>query len=320
MSDTQPQEPAFLEPPSAQEGSADPHPQGPAEHTGPAPLSVTPADPQSNPDAAQSQASAMPQAAQAQAAPVLEQRAYAQYKALAQAVLDSADIASRSAEAAMASGNDLRLASQHLRDITDAGHKKARLLLGISAGFMLLCLIFFLIMGVRLVSRVHQLDVALDATAQKVAEMQVGLEALEKLSSGLVEMSQRQAELTKSQSAIEERIDVALKQTEAMTQKVPTETAKQVASKSDHMMRQVQSVGSGLQAQSKAVQDLSKEVQSLKAGLGQVDGLKRDVEALVTLQRERYLEVLQKNQAAAKNSPNRVLQYPRPTPGDADKN
>lgn len=250
----------------------------------------------------------------------VDQRAYAQYKALAQAVLESADIASKAAEAAMSSGNDLRLASQHLREVTDAGQKKARLLLAITAGFMLLCMIFFLIMGVRLVSRVHQLDVALDATTQKVVEMQVGLETLEKLSSGLGELSQRQADLTKTQSAIEGRIDAALKQTEAMTQKVPSETAKQVASKSDTMMRQVQSVGSGLQAQSKAVQDLSKEVQSLKAGLGQVDGLKRDVEALVTLQRERYLEALQKNQASAKNNPDRVLQYPRPAPADAAKN
>jgi len=184
---------------------------------------------------------------------------------------------------------------------------------------MLICLIFFLIMGVRMVNRVHQLDLVLETATQRVAEMQVGLETLDKLSSGLGEMSQRQVELTKTQSAIESRIDAALKQTEAMTQKVPTETAKQVASKSDTMMRQVQSVGSGLQAQSKAVQDLSKEVQALKSGLGQVDGLKRDVEALVTLQRERYLEALQKNQAAAKNTPDRVLQYPRPAPAETAK-
>jgi len=159
---------------------------------------------------------------------------------------------------------------------------------------MLVCLIFFLIMGVRMVSRVHQLDVALDATTQRVAEMLVGLETLEKLSTGIADLSKRQEDLTKIQTSIEDRIDTALKQTEAMTQKVPVETAKQVASKSDTMIKQVQSVGSGLQAQSRAVQDLSREVQSLKSGLGQVDALKKDVEALVSLQRERYLEVLQK--------------------------
>jgi len=44
-----------------------------------------------------------------------------------------------------------------------------------------------------------------------------------------------------------------------------------------------------------------------------VDALKRDVEALVTLQKERYLEVLQKNNAAAVRE--RSVQYPRVPPG-----
>ena len=243
----------------------------------------------------------------------IHDRAYAQYQALAQVVLESAEVASRAAEAALNSGQDLKMATQQFKDLTDVGHKRARLLLAITGGFMLVCLIFFLIMGVRMVSRVHQLDVALDATTQRVAEMLVGLETLEKLSTGIADLSKRQEDLTKIQTAIEGRIDSALKQTEAMTMKVPTETAKQVASKSDTMMRQVQSVGTGLQAQSKAVQDLGKEVQSLKAGLGQVDALKKDVEALVSLQRERYLEVLQKNQPASRNASDRIVQYPRPS-------
>jgi len=249
----------------------------------------------------------------------VHEQAYARYQALSQVVLESAEIASKAAEAALTGGNDLRQATVDFKTLTQSGHKKAVILLAVAGGFMLICLIFFLIMGVRMVNRVHQLDLVLETATQRVAEMQVGLETLDKLSSGLGEMSQRQVELTKTQSAIESRIDAALKQTEAMTQKVPTETAKQVASKSDTMLRQVQSVGSGLQAQSKAVQDLSKEVQALKSGLGQVDGLKRDVEALVTLQRERYLEALQKNQAAAKNTPDRVLQYPRPAPAETGK-
>ncbi len=243
----------------------------------------------------------------------VDEKAYAQYKMLAQTVLESAELASRSAEAAMQSGQDLKHATQHFRDLTDSGHKKARLLLAITAGFMVLCMIFFLIMGVRMVSRVHQLDAVLVSAAQRVAEMQVGLESLEKLGSSLGELSQKQNDMTKTQAAIEGRIDAALKQTESMTLKVPLETAKQVASKSDGMMRQVQTVGSGLQAQSKAVQELSKEVQALKSDLGQVDGLKRDVQALITLQKERYLEAIQKTQAA-KTNPDRVLQYPRPAP------
>ena len=76
-----------------------------------------------------------------------------------------------------------------------------------------------------------------------------------------------------------------------------------------------------------AVQALSREVQTLRASVGNVDRLNRDVQALITLQRERYLEALQKAPAApppnASNAPGaaaaaapaapaeRLPQYPR---------
>jgi hypothetical protein len=50
--------------------------------------------------------------------------------------------------------------------------------------------------------------------------------------------------------------------------------------------------------------------------VGNVDKLNSDVQALVTLQKERYLETLQKNNANANanNNTNRPVQFPRTTP------
>ena len=118
--------------------------------------------------------------------------------------------------------------------------------------------------------------------------------------------------LTKAQGQIEARIDSQLKQSESLVQKVPSETAKQVAATSDTLKREVQSLSGRLQSQANAVQSLGNEVKALKGSVGNVDGLKRDVEALVTLQRERYLEALQKNNAASAKE--RALQYPRVQP------
>lgn len=310
MSDIRDQEPTPSEPAATPDlTTSDASPDQPAGgHQEPA---LQPSDPPGGPSHRALETPSSPKS--------VDERAYAQYKLLAKTVLDSAELASRSAEAAMQSGQELKNATQHFRDLTQSGHQKARLLLAITAGFMVVCMMFFLIMGVRMVSRVHQLDTALESAAQRVAEMQAGLQSLEKLGNSLSELSQKQSDMTKIQAAIEGRIDAALKQTESMTQKVPAETAKQVASKSDGMMRQVQTVGSGLQAQSKAVQELSKEVKALKSDLGQVDSLKRDVQALITLQREKYLEAVQKSQAS-KPSPDRALQYPRPaSPSDTAK-
>ena len=249
----------------------------------------------------------------------VDQRAYQQYQSLAQVVLDSAELATQSAEAAASVGSQLRRATDEFKEVTDAGHKKARLLLAITGGVMVISLIFFLIMGVRLVSRINQLDAMLMAVGKRVVELNSGMESLEGVNQSVKELASQQMALTKSQGDIEGRIDASLKQSESLVQKVPSETAKQVAASSDSVMRQVQGINSKLQTQANAVQSLGNEVKSLKSAVGNVDGLKRDVEALVTLQKERYLETVQKN--TANSSRERAVQFPRyaaPKPNEAN--
>ena len=239
----------------------------------------------------------------------VDQRAYQQYQSLAQVVLDSADLATKSAEAAASASSHLRKTTTEFKELTEDGHKKARILLIITGSVLILSLIFFLIMGVRLVSRINQLDAMLLAVGKRVVELNVGMESLEGVNQSVKELASQQMALTKSQGQIEGRIDASLKQSESLVQKVPTETAKQVAASSDSVIRQVQGINAKLQTQANAVQTLGNEVKSLKSAVGNVDNLKRDVEALVTLQKERYLETLQKNNASA--SRDRAVQFPR---------
>jgi len=247
----------------------------------------------------------------------VDQRAYQQYQSLAQVVLDSAELATKSAEAATSVSSQLRRATEEFKEVTDAGHKKARLLLAVMGGVMVISLIFFLIMGVRLVSRINQLDAMLMAVGKRVVELNTGMESLEGVNQSVKELASQQMALTKSQGEIEGRIDASLKQSESLVQKVPSETAKQVAASSDSVIRQVQGINTKLQTQANAVQSLGNEVKSLKSAVGNVDSLKRDVEALVTLQKERYLETVQKNNA--NTSRERAVQFPRygaPKPGE----
>lgn len=246
----------------------------------------------------------------------VDQRAYQQYQSLAQVVLDSADLATQSAEAATKAGVHLRQTTTEFKEMTQAGHKKAQILLAITGGVLILSLIFFLIMGVRLVSRINQLDTMLMAVGKRVIDLNVGMESLEGLNQSVKDLASQQLALTKSQGQIEGRIEASLKQSESLVQKVPSETAKQVAVSSDSVMKQVQGINAKLQGQANAVQSLGNEVKSLKSAMGNTDGLKRDVQALVTLQKERYLETVQKNTATA--SRERAIQFPRytaPKPG-----
>ena len=279
-----------------------------------------PAAPKAEPVAAPAAAAALPTPPH-HAGITMDQRAYQQYQSLAQVVLDSADLATQSAEAAASVSSQLRQTTADFKELTEDGHKKARILLAITGGVLVISLIFFLIMGVRLVSRINQLDALLTAVGKRVVELNTGMESLEGVNQSVKELASQQLALTKSQGQIEGRIDASLKQSESLVQKVPSETAKQVAATGDSVMRQVQGINAKLQTQANAVQSLGNEVKSLKSAVGNVDNLKRDVEALVTLQKERYLETVQKNNATA--SRERAVQFPRyaaPKPGESSPN
>lgn len=243
----------------------------------------------------------------------VDERAYHQFQVLAKTVLDSADIASKSAEAAVAVSSEMRQATAHFREATDTGIKRARLVLYILGGVSFLGLVFFITMGVRMVGKINQLDAMMAAVGKRVVELNAGMESLEGVNRSVQALSDKQQALAQAQSQIENRIAENLKQSESLVAKVPTETAKQVAATSDSLLKQVQGINSRLQTQASAVQSLGSEVKALKGSVGNVDALKRDVEALVTLQKERYLEVLQKN--SANTARERAVQYPRVPPG-----
>ena len=242
----------------------------------------------------------------------VDDRAYQQYQALAQVVLDSAHIATKSATAAAAASREMHAATSEFRSLTEAGHKKALILLGVTGGLLIICLIFFLTMGVRMNSRINQLDSMMLAVGKRVVDLNAGLESLDVINKSIESLTAQQVEQAKTQGQLETRINEALKKSETMVQGVPGETAKQVAATSDNLLKQVQGINSKLQTQAGAVQALGTEVKALKGAVGNVDKLNREVEALVTLQKERYLETLQKNNST--QSREKAVQFPRAAP------
>ena len=242
----------------------------------------------------------------------VDERAYRQYQALSEVVLDSAEVASKSAEAAVEVGEHMRKTAMSLQEILSAGQKRNQLMFYIAGGFMVVCSFIFLVIGVRMVSRINQLDTMMMAVGKRVVELNAGLQSLDAVNQKVQDLSDQQVALTKAQGQIESRVDASLKQSESLVNSVPSETAKQVAATSNNLIQQVQGINSRLQTQANAVTTLGNEVKSLKGAVGGVENLKRDVEALVTLQKERVLETLQKNNAAA--SREKALQYPRVNP------
>jgi len=246
----------------------------------------------------------------AQHAPTaVDQRTYEQYQLLAATVLESAENATRSAQAAADSSRELRQTSKTVLELGQANHKRNLIMLVAAGGFMLLSLIFFMIMGVRMISRINQLDAMVLAVGKRAVELSASLESLSSVQQSMENLSGKQNELKRAQAEFESRIENSLKQSESIAQKVPQETAKQVAASSGTMLKQVQDINQRLASQTSAVQKLGSEINAMKTATANVDTLKRDVEALITLQRERYLETVQKTNQSQQRE--RAVQFPR---------
>jgi hypothetical protein len=142
-------------------------------------------------------------------------------------------------------------------------------------------------------------------------------------------MVSKQSGIAANQAKLGVRIDEMM----ASTQSMPALAAKQIDDRGQALVKQVQSIEGRLQGQAQALQALGVQMNGLRTALGETGGLKREMEALARMQRERQqaeaISQAQANQAkaaedktasAANRQRDKMVQYPRvgdssPTPG-----
>ena len=250
-------------------------------------------------------------------APAVVQRE--EFEALSNAVLEAAEVASQAALAASLAGRELKATAGVLSEVSFGLGKRSIWGLGILTGLLVLSIGFFTVMAVRMISKTNRLDATLMAVGKRVVELDAGLTGLRAIQENMDTLSERVSTLTKAQSELGQRVDSSVQQSSALVQQLPEKTAKQVATTNSDLAKQVQTLGARLQTQAGAVQAqatavaaLGEEMKAMKGSVGEIAGVKRDVQALVTLQRERYLEVLQKQGQVAADA--NALRFPRPQP------
>lgn len=188
--------------------------------------------------------------------------------------------------------------------------------LGVVAALMLIALGVFASVGLKLSGRITQLDGSVFAVGKRVVELEAGLQNLAAINQQLGVVAKRQEELMRAQSELKAQMDSALRQSASLVSQVPQQAAKELAATQEGLSKQVRSLDGRLQAQAGAVTALGRDVQTLQQSVASVPALRKDIETLVTLQRERYLEQLQKQTEASRKPPPVVRppalpQYPR---------
>ena len=228
-------------------------------------------------------------------------------------VLESAELATRSANMATNAGADLKAATKHLDATLKIQKKQTTILFAAAGGLMLLAATVFAAMTISLKSRINQLDTMVDAVGKRVVELDASMELVGSVNEALQEMVSKQEGLTNMQGKLEARLDEAIKN----SQSVPEQTAKQVDAKGQVLAKQVQGMDGRLQQQANALKTLSTQLQNLQGAVGETGGLKREMEAIAKLQRERQSAETSASTQAAAASVNaarqreKMIQYPR---------
>jgi uncharacterized phage infection (PIP) family protein YhgE len=226
---------------------------------------------------------------------------------IAEATNSAADV-SRKSSAALKKGLD-QVKSQ--ADALNAASEKSALLSSrIMIGAMSALVISVFLYGFiafQLASRVTQVDSMLVAVSKRIVQMNSALDTFEQLRASIGQLAGTQAQFSDRQMLLIEAVSRTEVSARSLATEVPDLAAQQVGEKTDQIVAQVSGLSADLEGQaaivstlSKSVGALGKQMKSLEAQVSNVKKLNADVEALIALERENYLDVLQARQAEGK--------------------
>ena len=223
---------------------------------------------------------------------------------IAEATNSAAEVSLKSSAALQEGLNQVKLQVNALNAASEKSAVLAsRVMIGAISALVISVFLYSFI-AFQLASRVTQVDSMLVAVSKRVVQMNSALETFEQLRFSMNKLSTTQAQFSERQMLLIEAVSRTEVSARSLATEVPDMAAQQVGLKTDQIVAQVTSLGKDLEGQGTIVSTLSKSVGALgrqmKSLEGQVDNVKQlnaDVEALIALERENYLEVLQRQVA-----------------------
>lgn len=230
----------------------------------------------------------------------------ARLEVLVPGVLDTADATNSAADVSRRASSALENGLDHLQkrvnELSDASTTSAvlsgRILISsITALFVAVGLIAFI--SIELSTRVSQIDQMMIALSKRVVKMNTALGTFEQMNYSINQLATNQAEFSERQMILVEAVSNAEKATTDLGQKVPAAAAKSVSVETNRVAKQVEGLSKTLKAQGKqvaavigSVKTLGMQLKSFDRRMKDVKKLNADVEALVTLERAKYLDAL----------------------------
>ena len=223
-------------------------------------------------------------------------------------ILDTAEATNTAAEvsrqAAATLENGLLQLQQHEHELITTSHSNAqlshRVLLG-SVAALLVALGLFTFMAFQLSDRVTKVDGMIVAVSKRVVEMNSALDTFEVINGTLGELAVQQQKFADHQLELARAIAQTQTAAQDLRAELPKATAEGVAEKTQILTGQISALEQSVDSQrgqslkiSNAVTNLSKRIGTLEGKLKNVSRLNADLEALIRLERDNYLQVLRR--------------------------
>lgn len=213
---------------------------------------------------------------------------------LTEAVLESADLANRSAMASTGIAEDFKASIGAWNDVNNKNILYLKVLVIVGGIVMFVSSVLFSVSALRLGARVSELDSMMMAVGKRVVELNSSAQDVASLRDRIESLNAKQESIVVAQEKLAKEVRESLAQNADLLTQLPGQAAKQVAITNDALGKQVESLKTAMEGQAATVKDLGASVSALKGRIGNVSGLQRQVEAMVQLEKERYLETLQR--------------------------
>ncbi|MDC0379313.1 hypothetical protein OAM79_02330 [Litorivicinus sp.] len=242
-------------------------------------------------------------------------------------VLDATEAATRASATASTSTSNLVKSAGRLTQSADRSSRISTIVLSVGGAMLFISVAVFGFMAAQLSQRTGELESMVMAVGKRVVEMNVSLEQFTAISDSIEQLRLTQEAFRDSTFRLTERVGGMTETLQAVKDEVPVSTAESVGRQSEIFTARVSDVEGQIQAQQKITADLAKSMQglagqmsALRKQISSVSELNKDVEALVTLQRERYYELLQAQAATTQNAAKSgsekaeevLIRYPNP--------
>ena len=230
---------------------------------------------------------------------------------LVPSLLDTADATNSAADvsrrASLTLEKGLNQVQKRVKELDVASAKSNQLSGYILIGAVTILLVsvgVFSFMAQQLNAKTNQVDSMLVALSQRVVNMNSALSLFDEIKGTMNSLAIEQAQFSDTQNDLIASVRNAERLAGALKNDVPEAAAKRVSQSTAVVVKQVDALAARVAKQSadvakvtKSVAVLATQLNSMQGQVGNVKALNADVQSLITLERAKYLDVLQRQVA-----------------------